>query len=379
MRPSSWLASRFEVLIPPHLPGKTMEQPTEDLGSSEDDWAPASSSVSDLQREFWLINGKDVHVDSQKLLGKGGFGHVLQGTLRGTPVAVKEFSCSLAEITEEEVRRLITDLRMLYHVRHPNLVMLYGAIVDQQMGRMSMVLEFISDQRLDSWLVNDHRGLPVIMDRYEVLLSISAALRHLHERSPPIVHGHLCGSNIAVKRTAFTVQARLLDFGLWQLLPRRPRCTDKHCPAPELLTDRGSAARPPVDVFAFGCLLHFVATGTRPLLGLSRRTLLSAIKSHRFPSMEWPQDCILSKYAKSLASGCLSVEPQDRLSIEDVCNGLVHWRSPLRRTSRLLSGSIGESGGVAKEVNESCTNKLVGDQEPSWRSTYSGPLHTCHL
>eukprot|EP00972_Heterocapsa_arctica_P079465 11711850-Heterocapsa_arctica.AAC.1 len=86
---------------------------------------PIGSSYKVLEdigkAEQWLINGDDVSV-STRFLGRGGFGAVLEGTFCSLPVAVKVFDHDRGIDPS-----CLNELRVLRHLRHPNIVIFLGA------------------------------------------------------------------------------------------------------------------------------------------------------------------------------------------------------------------------------------------------------------
>jgi hypothetical protein len=78
--------------------------------------------------EHWLVNPKDVILDTDTILGSGGFGVVYPGFLYGGVVAVKmPRDCSLRNFTS-----CANELRILRNVRHPNIVLFHGACLAEK-------------------------------------------------------------------------------------------------------------------------------------------------------------------------------------------------------------------------------------------------------
>ncbi|CAE8646189.1 unnamed protein product, partial [Polarella glacialis] len=78
--------------------------------------------------EHWIFEKDDVN-QSEVILGQGGFGMVVQGELGGTKVAVKK---SKPETFRDHSidGPFVTELRILRHIRHPNVVLFFGAYVE---------------------------------------------------------------------------------------------------------------------------------------------------------------------------------------------------------------------------------------------------------
>ena len=100
-----------------------------------------------------MVRFEDIHVAVQ--LGIGASGHVYSGTWRGAPVAVKQLgglgadwgsmgllrtaqhpvagakAAKAASRALELLRRLVREAAILSSLRHPNVVALFGIVVDR--------------------------------------------------------------------------------------------------------------------------------------------------------------------------------------------------------------------------------------------------------
>jgi len=92
------------------------------------------------RREHWLIPADDIADDpSVGLLGTGGFGSVRAGFLLGSPMALKTPHVADSPRISAVTTALANELRIMRHLRHPYLVMWYGACVDPYQTKLSMV------------------------------------------------------------------------------------------------------------------------------------------------------------------------------------------------------------------------------------------------
>eukprot|EP00974_Lingulodinium_polyedra_P119236 11170387-Lingulodinium_polyedra.AAC.1 len=73
-------------------------------------------------------------------LGQGGFGFVVRGAFCNTPVAVKLPLERRQSTVLCKVGELCNEIRVLRQLRHPNIVLIHGAVVDQQQHRVGLVL-----------------------------------------------------------------------------------------------------------------------------------------------------------------------------------------------------------------------------------------------
>merc|ERR1740122_365765 len=133
------------------------------------------------------------------------------GTFHGTPVAVKT-----AKRSEGNLKRLsqfCNELRILRQVRHPDIVLFYGALIDPTLGSVSLVLELVEGRTLEQFLSSSGLGdtdHDTMCTRYHIIYFVSRALLFLHSRRPCIVHGDLSSQNILVQRIGDVAQPKLL-------------------------------------------------------------------------------------------------------------------------------------------------------------------------
>jgi len=87
------------------------------------------------------------------VLGAGVFGFMCTGVYVGTPVAV-----TLPRVGTTETRSVkyfsqwSNELRVLRRLRHPNIVILYGACVDMQHNQLELKLEMVNGVTL--WILS---------------------------------------------------------------------------------------------------------------------------------------------------------------------------------------------------------------------------------
>ena len=162
---------------------------------------------------------EDLKLDHGDCLGAGTFGVVHGASYLGTPVAVK---VSRGAEVQDHARHLIAltnELRILRHIRHPNIVLFHGACLLAGGGGLAVILERVTGQRCDDFCAMPASIAPP-SHRLQVLMDICRAVCYLHGQDPVIIHGDLKPSNIMVQLGSASVRPRaiLLDFGLSRLL-----------------------------------------------------------------------------------------------------------------------------------------------------------------
>lgn len=274
-------------------------------------------------REHWLIAEEDLELCSQSVLGTGSFGAVVAASLHGTPVVVKLPLWGMKADDSRYLDQVCNELRILRHVRHPNIVQFHGACVSRR--EIVLVLELVEGTPLSVIFKRPGEELwPDGPKRFKIVSGISRALRYLHASRPRIVHGDLKDSNIIVERLQDDLRAKLLDFGLSRLLKAgaRPLGGTLQWMSPEVMNEPQKPPDPAADVFSFGRLVFFVTTSVRPMEGVKGIEIKRLAKAGQLPPLLWP-DSPEHLGCRELVERCLQVDPQSRPSSSEVYDELM--------------------------------------------------------
>ncbi|KAJ0404472.1 hypothetical protein P43SY_008792 [Pythium insidiosum] len=257
-----------------------------------------------------------------KMIGCGGFGHVMVARHRATGqlVAIKTLS-KKALASQNQVQHSKAERHVLTLCRHhPFIIQIHAAF--QTIEHLHLVLDYCPGGELFFHLsqVGRFKEHQAAFYAAEVLL----ALEHLHRNN--IIYRDLKPENVLLDQVG---HVRLADFGLskigvddWSLA--MTFCGSIEYLAPEVIAlgeptvaaALSSGAAPSrkgygkaADFWALGCLLFELLTGDPPFYsGNNRPQLYSRIMrcNVEFPSY-------LSPDAKSLIQGLLTVDPTERL------------------------------------------------------------------
>ncbi|WGS44688.1 TOMM system kinase/cyclase fusion protein [Burkholderia sp. JSH-S8] len=218
------------------------------------------------------------------LLGEGGNGVVFRATCgdTGQDVAIKLMRDDAARATAERARRRARfqhETHLCEALRHPNIVALLdkGEAPD---GRLFAVFEFVAGRTLRDWLAAE--GPLSAVDTGRLMTEVLDALAAAHRSG--IVHRDLKPQNIMIAMADGEPHAKLLDFGVGELLPgaedlARQTSTQatevlgspQYC-APEQL--RNEAPTPRSDLYAWGLVVIECLTGDVVMHGASVADIL---------------------------------------------------------------------------------------------------------
>ena len=278
------------------------------------------------------------HYEVVGLIGAGGMGEVYEGhdPRLGRTVALKVLLEHMSSQPEARAR-FEREAQMIAALNHPHIATLHDV---GRHGEIDfLVMELVQGETLAARLL---RGpLPI----HEVLrhgVDIADALDQAHRHD--VIHRDLKPMNVMLTRTG----VKLLDFGLAKF--RQPRGTAGDAQvtraditsageflgtlqymAPEQL--EGSAVDGRTDIFAFGTMLHEMATGSKAFSAPSRMSLMRSIMSDTPPPVSTLQP-LAPRALDRLIATCLAKDPDDR------------WQSA-RDIKRELSWILESSGPIA--------------------------------
>eukprot|EP00931_Biecheleriopsis_adriatica_P018584 TRINITY_DN12981_c0_g2_i1.p1 TRINITY_DN12981_c0_g2~~TRINITY_DN12981_c0_g2_i1.p1 ORF type:complete len:718 (+),score=105.93 TRINITY_DN12981_c0_g2_i1:78-2231(+) len=268
-------------------------------------------------REHWLIRDSDLKQEDLEPLGSGGCGTVMKATFYGATVALKTMKTESARGRQTQLQ----ELRMLRHVRHPNIVTFYGACVQLESLEVKLVFEHIDLGITLRTLVDHSKDEPEILPlgaRANLTLHVCRAVLFIHNMDPPIIHRDIKPSNVLVqfgwKRA---MCGKLSDFGLSDQLSTRVGVGTTQYSAPEVFCGFTAELATKVDVFSFGRLIYFVATSKKPAGKYGRKEIINMAKAGQMPELEWPEVLLLPG-VRSISERCQSFFPAERPDIGEV-------------------------------------------------------------
>ncbi|EDO49500.1 predicted protein [Nematostella vectensis] len=273
-------------------------------------------------------------------IGEGSYGVVFKCRHKetGQIVAIKKF----VESEDDPLIKKIAmrEVKMLKQLKHPNLVNLLE--VFKRKRKLHLVFEYCDQTVLN---VLDKHPNGVNEDTVKnIIYQTLKAVDFCHSHN--CIHRDVKPENILITKNYII---KLCDFGFARLISRYPGedYTDyvatRWYRAPELLVG-DTAYGPPVDVWAIGCVFAELLVG-QPLwpgrsdvdqLYLIKKTLGNLIprhiqifsQNHFFRGLQIPEPTTreplemkyshISTDALSFMKGCLVMEPNDRLTCEEL-------------------------------------------------------------
>ena len=184
------------------------------------------------------------------------------------------------ELTPEDMLNSIeadNEAKMLWKVRHKNIVQIYGMWYDHYKDQpaASIVME-LCDESLYDFIQRDKEITASKKQKLHILQDICQGMVYLHDQN--IVHGDLLSNNVLLCHSEDLTVAKLADFGMARLLDANTNqhltttfTNEKYLP-PEVFDQKTyenpkkkwARLTPKVDVFCFGGLVLEMGCGTYP-------------------------------------------------------------------------------------------------------------------
>jgi Tol biopolymer transport system component len=262
------------------------------------------------------------HYTIEGKLGQGGMGEVFKArdSRLARDVALKFLTAEFAN-DAERLARFEREARLLASLSHPNIAAIHG--LEEDGGRRALVLEYVAGDDLS---VPIKKGPIAHDDVLDIARQLAEALDAAHEQG--VVHRDLKPANIKLMRDG---TVKVLDFGLAKALDTGPPggSTDPSITqSPTLMGTaqgvilgtaaymspeqaRGKPVDKRADIWAFGCVVFEMLTGSHTFTGETISDTLAAILR---ADPEWdkiPADT--HPAVVTLLQRCLEKDPRRRL------------------------------------------------------------------
>lgn len=237
------------------------------VGAPPVDPGDVLARVSGTRIEPGVVLDDNFEIESE--LGRGGMGVVFlaRHEALGRHVAIK---LCRRQHSQRETARLGREARAIAALAHPNVVVVHHVgTID---GRVYVVMEYVAAGTLRTWLGDEPRAWPAVLD---VFVQAARGLQAAHDRE--LVHRDFKPDNVLIGHDG---RARVCDFGLAALVPHhdagktRAETTTEYSAVaggtPRYMAPEQHAAgsvTPAADQFAWCVALWEALDGAHPFAG----------------------------------------------------------------------------------------------------------------
>lgn len=336
--------------------GTVLVEPAGDPGSADARAAATTEIEASREGPAASLIGRTVgDFAIEAVIGGGSFGTVYRGRQFGLdrPVAIKVPTYEIAA-DPVQARRFAREARAAARIVHPGVVAIY-AVGELDDGRPYLAMQLIDGEPLDR-VLRDGPLAPVRALR--IARNIASALSETH--AADVVHRDLKPTNIMWRRDRNgDDQITIVDFGIAVCRPGNADATrltaagligTPHYMSPEQAQGEQVDAR--ADLYALGCILFELTTGTTPFDGSGFEVLLAHLGQ--------PAPCASERHAQvpevvdRLIAHLLQKQPGDRPASADAIVALIDDaiaalgnRRAAASTSRRATGASHRRLGVA--------------------------------
>ncbi|KAJ9584755.1 hypothetical protein L9F63_020905 [Diploptera punctata] len=253
-------------------------------------------------------------LELRESIGKGEFGDVMLGILRGDKVAVK-----MLKDSSEAAQKFLTEASLMTSLRHKNLVQLLGLVFNNKNKHIYLVTEFMSKGSLVDYLRSRGRLHVTKKDQINFAFDTCSGMEYLESRK--VVHRDLAARNVLISEECV---AKVSDFGLAR--EENFNLEGGKLPikwtAPEALKQGKFSNKS--DMWSFGILLWEIYSFGR--VPYPRIPLADVVKHvEKGYKMEAPEGCPPEVY--ELMRQAWDLLPDKRPSFRDVKNKLEQQKS----------------------------------------------------
>ena len=289
---------------------KNYHREREDHQKTKNEMAQLEEIAKQFERS-WKVPHKDVILTREEL-GRGAWGAVRVGVFREQRVAVKELHILIR--SKDTLALLNREINTMSKLRHPNLLLFIGAVLDHPSGHPLIITEIMDTSLRQAY---EKGQLTDKSTKLSVLRDTAAGLNYLHCHPDEIIHRDVSSANVLLEsRGPNKWRAKLSDFGSANVardaFTQAPGAAVYSAPESLVSLVLDDSEKKPqttkMDVFSYGVLLCEVMSCSFPN-SEKFRTMLRSV-SDSSPSIGL------------LIQNCIKKLPQDRPTMKQVIKQL---------------------------------------------------------
>ena len=322
------------------------------------------------------ISLKDFEYDVEKPIGKGGFCTVYKAIYKGNKktYALKVIDKSILK-NEEEIKNIINEIKIMNELDSPNLLKLITNFEDE--NNIYIILPICKNGQLYDLLHKSNKKVKNINIKKYLYQTIKA-INNLHKKG--IIHRDIKPENILIDNKD---NALLSDFGIATHCKEGEK-RNTYCGTDEYLAPEVIRAQPydkKIDIWAIGILIYECISplGKTPFnkIDFLQRTEDNKnyiIKNDKDLKIKYDKD--FDPFAKNLIEKILKINPDDRISIDNILNHIFfsninleikneifNYENEEKRNEKIVNELKSIKEMISKELYENMINSLKEEND----------------
>ena len=283
---------------------------------------PGKQILNDVQTRFFILSptvelgferecNKYDFIRDKKPLGKGAFGEVWKVTHENSKKIYCIKMMSKREIYEQQlINQINKEISIMYNINHPYSIKLYNHFEDND--KLYLIMEPASNGNLYSFIENNkNQKIKSNETIKKIIIQTIEIIKYLHSKD--IIYRDIKPENILLDKDN---NIKLCDYGWASYLTKDQFCK-VYCGTPEYVSPEMVKKYPyneKVDIWGIGVLIFELLFGYPPFSSNFNEDRYNNIKEGK---INWPKE-INDKDAKDLIGKILKINPNERLSLEEI-------------------------------------------------------------
>ena len=292
---------------------------------------------------------------TDKIIGRGAYGRVIEVYVHGTLCAAKEIHPALVEnVSAQEAdairKSFFEECLTASRIHHPNIVQMLGIYYPTPQAKLPLLVMEMMQSSLKGFLEKHKLGKVPLHFKLSILVDIAQGLEFLHGQD--IIHRDLSSNNVLLTKNLL---AKIADLGVAKVIQENKMKTHTQTPGtmhfmpPEALKSRPHYGKP-VDVFSLACVALQVMSHQWPepkdRVSEDTMTVLTEIQRRD----KYITFCTLPAL-KELVECCLHNKPEQRPEISAICMKLKELKVTIEKQVPFATNNNFELFDAVRQAN----------------------------
>lgn len=221
----------------------------------------------------------------------------------------------------EKYKSFLEEVQVMSALRHPNLVMYMGAVVDPK-NPLCIVSELFGGGSVHDYLHTSRSFVPQIRDAMHICTSVARGMNYLHSRTPVFLHRDLKPRNLLLRQHGSCSHVVICDFGMCRLfdeagISAAETAGTVNYMSPNVAHDARTYTAAD-DVYSYGICMWEIFTGRQPYAGLRPMQALFQVCEGERPDITEEDEDRIPVGLIELMRACWQENPKDRPTFADI-------------------------------------------------------------